>query len=139
MSFSFEIWSTFVFLLFVSKLSQPKFWSIYTTVVGYMLVICLNIKMVLIFRTWSLEKRLLEIYRFNVLTDIVGVIKTNLGELKIRFILTASIHIVRYIRNYFHCWEVSKGFLYLKYYLHSCSSYFFKSYHLSTFDQLTRV
>jgi hypothetical protein len=71
------------------------------------------------------EKILLEIYWFNASTDFVGLVKKQIGELKMRFLPTAPIHIVWYIRNFFDSLEVSKCVLHLKYDLHSCSSYFF--------------
>jgi hypothetical protein len=43
---------------------------------------CIN--MVLILRTWSVEKSLLEIYWINVSTDIGGVLNMHFGELKMR-------------------------------------------------------
>jgi hypothetical protein len=44
--------------------------------------------MVLILNTLKVEKSLLEISRFNLSTDIVGVLKINSGELKMRFLPT---------------------------------------------------
>jgi hypothetical protein len=64
--------------------------------------------MVLILRTQGVEKSLLEISRFNLSTNIVGVVKTNSGELKMRFLPTAPIHIVWYILKLFDFLEVSK-------------------------------
>jgi hypothetical protein len=82
--------------------------------------------MVVILRTRRVEKSLLEIYRFIVSRDISGVLEMQFGELKLRFMPTASIHIVWYIRNIFDCLDVSKCFFHLKYDLHSCSSYLFQ-------------
>jgi hypothetical protein len=56
--------------------------------------------MVFTLRTGRVEKSLLEIYGFNVSTDFGGVLKIHVGELKIRFMLTAPIHIVWFIRDY---------------------------------------
>jgi hypothetical protein len=42
-----------------------------------------------------------------------------------RFLPTAPTHIVWYIRNIFDSLVVSKCVLHLKYYQHSCTSYFF--------------
>jgi hypothetical protein len=47
-------------------------------------------------------------------------------ELKMRFVLTAPIELVWYIRNIFECLEGSKCLFYLKYELHSCSFYLFQ-------------
>jgi hypothetical protein len=54
------------------------------------------------------EKSLLEISRFNLSTDFVGLLKMHFGELKMRFFPTAPIHIVCYIQNIFDCLEVSE-------------------------------
>jgi hypothetical protein len=45
------------------------------------------------------------------------------GELKMRFLPTAPIHLVWFIRNIFDCLDVSKCVFNLKYDLHSCCSY----------------
>jgi hypothetical protein len=47
----------------------------------------------------------------------------HFGELKMRFLPTAPIHIVWYIRNIFDSLDVSKYVFNLKYDLRSCSSY----------------
>jgi hypothetical protein len=64
--------------------------------------------MVLILRTQRVEETLLENSRFNLSTDIVGALKLKTGELKIRFVPTAPIHILWYILNFFDFLEVSK-------------------------------
>jgi hypothetical protein len=64
--------------------------------------------MVLILRTKGVEKSLLEISRYNLTTDFGGVIKMHSGQLKMRFLPTAPIHIVWYILNVFDFLEVSK-------------------------------
>jgi hypothetical protein len=64
--------------------------------------------MVHILRTLSVEKTLLEIYRFKVSLDFGGELKMHFGELKMRFMPTALIHILWYIRNIFECLGVSK-------------------------------
>jgi hypothetical protein len=64
--------------------------------------------MVFILRTKGVETSLLEISLFNLSTDIVGVIKMNSGELKMRFLPTAPIHILWYILNFLDIFEVSK-------------------------------
>jgi hypothetical protein len=56
--------------------------------------------MVLILRTQGVEKSLLEISRFNLSTDLFGVLKMNSGELKMRFLPTAPIHIVWKNKNF---------------------------------------
>jgi hypothetical protein len=56
--------------------------------------------MVLILRTQKLENSLLEISRFNLLSDFGGVLKTHFGELKMRFLQTAPIRILWYIGNF---------------------------------------
>jgi ABC-type uncharacterized transport system permease subunit len=121
------------------KLTPPIFRSTYSTVFGYMMVFCLSINMVLILRTWRVEKSLLEIYRFNVLPDIGGVLKTHFGYLKLRFMSTAPIHIVRCYEtiltverlvNVFSIWYM----IYIRVPL-----IFFISNHHPNFDQLTRV
>jgi hypothetical protein len=58
------------------------------------------INMVFIFRTWRVEKSQLDIYRFNVSTDFSGDLKMHFGELKYRFLPTAPVHILWYIRNF---------------------------------------
>jgi hypothetical protein len=64
--------------------------------------------MVLILKTQSVEKSLLEISRFNLPTDFGGVLNMHSGELKMRVLPTPPIQIVCYIRNFFDCLEVSK-------------------------------
>jgi hypothetical protein len=64
--------------------------------------------MVLILRTQRVEKSLLEICTFNLSTDFGGILKMHFGELKKRFLTTASIHFEWYIRNILDCLEVSK-------------------------------
>jgi hypothetical protein len=54
------------------------------------------VNMVLILRTQKLEKSSLEISRFNLSTEYVGILKMHFGELKMRFYPTAPIHIVGY-------------------------------------------
>jgi hypothetical protein len=56
--------------------------------------------MVVFLSTQRVEKSLLEIYSFNLTTDIGGVLKMHSGELKMRFLPTAAIHIVWYIVNF---------------------------------------
>jgi hypothetical protein len=90
------------------KLSPPKLRSTYSTVVGYMQFFLWYINMVLILRTQRVEKSLLEISRFNLSTDFVGVLKTHFGKLKNRLLTTAPIRIVWYIRIIFDFLEVSK-------------------------------
>jgi hypothetical protein len=63
--------------------------------------------MFLILRTQIVEKSLLENSRCNLSTYFGGVLKTHFGELKKRFLATAPIHIVWYIRNIYDCLEVS--------------------------------
>jgi hypothetical protein len=48
----------------------------------------------------------------------------QVGELKMRFMSTALIHIVWYIRNFFEYLEFCKIVFNLKYDLHSCSFLF---------------
>jgi hypothetical protein len=84
------------------------------------------INMVRILRTWSVEKSQLEIYRFNVSTVFTGEFKMHFGELKKRFIPTAPIHILWYIRNVKGSLEVTKSVFHLKYDVHSCSFYLFQ-------------
>jgi hypothetical protein len=60
-----------------------------------------------------------------VSTDFGGVLKKHFGELKMRFMQTAPIHIVWYIRNIFDSLGVSKCVFHLKY-ERSCSSYLFQ-------------
>jgi hypothetical protein len=86
----------------------------------------LFINMVIILRTWRVEKSLLEINLFNVWTVFVGVQKMHFFELKMRFLPNAPIHILWYKRNIFDCLDVSKCVFYLKYDLHSCSSDLFQ-------------
>jgi hypothetical protein len=50
--------------------------------------------MVLIFRTCRVDKRLQEIYRFKVSTDVGEELKMHFGELEMRFMPTVPIHIV---------------------------------------------
>jgi hypothetical protein len=64
--------------------------------------------MVFILRTQKVEKSLLELSRFNLSTDLGGILKMHFGELKMRFMATAPIHIVCYKQNFFDCLEVSK-------------------------------
>jgi hypothetical protein len=64
--------------------------------------------MVLILRPKKLEKSLLEISRFNLSTGYGGILKMHFGELKMRFIPTAPIHVVCYILNDFEGLEFSK-------------------------------
>jgi hypothetical protein len=49
--------------------------------------------MVLILRTQRVEKSKLEIFRINQSTDFCGVLEMHSGELKMRFLPTAPIHI----------------------------------------------
>jgi hypothetical protein len=55
--------------------------------------------MVVILSPQTVEKSLLEIYRFNLSTDFGGVQKIHSDELKMRFMPTAPIYRVWYIRN----------------------------------------
>jgi hypothetical protein len=55
--------------------------------------------MFLILKTQILEKIVLEISRFNLLKDFVGVIKMHSGDLKMRFIPTAPNQIVGMYEN----------------------------------------
>jgi hypothetical protein len=64
--------------------------------------------MVLNLRSQGVAKSLLEISGFNLSRDFVGVLKTNFGELKKRFLKTAPIHILCYIQNFLECLEVCK-------------------------------
>jgi hypothetical protein len=64
--------------------------------------------MVLILRTQSVEKYFLEISRFNLSKDFDDVLKMLFGELKMRFMPTAPINIVWYIRFFFGCLKVRK-------------------------------
>jgi hypothetical protein len=50
----------------------------------------------------------------------------HFGELKMRFLPNAPIHIVWYIRYIFDCLEVSKCVFHLKFEIHACSSYLFQ-------------
>jgi hypothetical protein len=85
-----------------------------------------NNNIVLILRTWRVDKSVLEIYRLSVSTDFVGGLKMHFGELKMRILVTAPIESVWYIRNVFECLEGSKCHLSLKYELHSCWFYLFQ-------------
>jgi hypothetical protein len=64
--------------------------------------------MVVILSTQKVEKSLLEIYRSILSTDFLCVLKMHSGELKMRFLPTAAIHIVWYILIFFPFLEVSK-------------------------------
>jgi hypothetical protein len=64
--------------------------------------------MVLILKTQGVEKSLLEISRYNLTTYFAGVLKMHSGQLKMRFMPTAPIHILWYILNFFDCLGVSK-------------------------------
>jgi hypothetical protein len=64
--------------------------------------------MVFILKTQSVGKSLLEMFKFNLTTDFVGVLKMHSGELKTRYLPNAPIHIVCYIRKFFDCLEISK-------------------------------
>jgi hypothetical protein len=72
------------------KLSSPVCRATYSTVVGFMLVFGWFINMVLILRTWRVEKSQLEIYRFNVSTDFSGILKMHFGKLKKPFFANRS-------------------------------------------------
>jgi hypothetical protein len=50
-----------------------------------------------------------------VSTDFVSVLKMLFGELKMRFLPTAPIELVWYIRNVFEFWECSICPFHLKY------------------------
>jgi hypothetical protein len=52
--------------------------------------------MVLILRTSSVEKSLLEIYRFIVSKEFGSGLKMHFGRLKMRILPTAPVHIVWY-------------------------------------------
>jgi hypothetical protein len=58
---------------------------------------------VLILRSQSFEKNLLEISRFNLSKGFGGVLKMHSGKLKMRFLPTAPIHIVCYVPTFFVC------------------------------------
>jgi hypothetical protein len=127
MCFSFEILSTFGFLLLVSKAITTKIYFNFLDCGRLHVVFFVwYINMILILRTWRVEKSLLEIYRVNVSTDVGGVLKTNFGELKICFLPTAPIQIISYRRNILDYLEVSKHVFHLKYDLHTRSSYLFQ-------------
>jgi hypothetical protein len=97
------------------------------------------INMVLILRTQTVEKSLLEISRFNLSAEFVGVIKTHFGELKMRVVPTATIHKILYIRNIFECLEISKCvFIWNMIYI-SVHLICFKSYQHPNFYQLSRL
>jgi hypothetical protein len=57
----------------------------------------------------------------------------HFGELKMRFMPNAPIHLVWYIRNVFECLEDSKCVFYLKYELHSSTYYLFQKLSPSKF------
>jgi hypothetical protein len=107
--FSIEICSTFVFLLFLSEGITPQNFYKLTRLqsVTYRFFVW-YINMVLILTTQRVEKSLLELSRFNMSKDLGVVLKMHSGELKIRFMPTAPIHIISYTQNFFHCLQVSK-------------------------------
>jgi hypothetical protein len=137
--FLFEIWSPFVFHLFVSK-------AIYTQIsinlLEYSRFTCRflvsYINMVLILRTWRVKKSLPENYCFNVSTDFVVVLKTHFGELKMGFLPTDPIHIVWYVLNFFMI-RGNKVCFYLNYDLHSCTSYVFQKLSPPKLHELGRM
>jgi hypothetical protein len=96
--------------------------------------------------TWSLfwgpkkvVKSLLDIYRFNLSTDFVGVPKMHFGEVKLRFMPTFPIYIVWYIRIFFDILEVSKCvFIWNMIYIR-VPPICFRSYLHPNFYQLTRL
>jgi hypothetical protein len=75
--------------------------------------------MVLILRSQTVVKGLLEISRFNLSKNFSGFLKMHFGELKMRFFPTSSIHIACYIRKRFECLVVSK-FLLIWNMIHIC-------------------
>jgi hypothetical protein len=95
------------------------------------------IKLVVILRAQRLEKSLLEISRFNLSTNFVGLHKFHFIEQK-SFWPNEPIHMVWYIRYFSQCLEVSKcvfiwNMIYTRVHL-IC----FKIYQIANFDQLTR-
>jgi hypothetical protein len=82
---------------------------------------------------------LLDLFRLYVATDFGVVLKTHFGELKMRFLPNAAIHLVCYIRDVFHLLEGSKCVFHFKYENIRVHVICFKSYHHPNFDQLTRV
>jgi hypothetical protein len=87
---------------------QPNFYHLtwLYSVTYRSFVWCIN--MVFILRTQMVVKSHLEITRFNLSKDLSGLLKMLFGELRMRFLPTAPIHIVCYIQNFFDCLEVSK-------------------------------
>jgi hypothetical protein len=137
--FSFEIWSTFVFLLFVSKGISTQY--------SINLLDCsrLHIDLLSDILIWSLfwgpkeeRKAYWKLTRFNLPTDFGGVQKMHFGELKMCFLPTAPIHIVWYIRKGFDCLQVSKCVFIWNMIDIRFPLICFKSYHHPNFDLLTR-
>jgi hypothetical protein len=95
--------------------------------------------MVLSLRTWRVEKILLEIYRFNVSTDYGVVLKMHFAVLKIRFMPTAPIQIVWYIRTYLTVLRLVNVFLIWNIIYIRVPLISFKRYHHPYFDQLIRL
>jgi hypothetical protein len=133
--FLFEIWTTFVFLLFASKAISTQIsinlldWSrfSYRSFAWYINMVFL--------RTQSVEKSLLENSRFNLSTHFGDVLKMLFGELKLSNSNRSNSHSMLYTKI-FDCLVVSKCVSHLKYVLHSCSSYCFKTYHQPNFIKL---
>jgi hypothetical protein len=96
-----------------------------------------NINIVLILRSWRVDKKLPEIYRLFVSTDFVGVLKMLFGELK-SFFSNCANWISMVHTKYFWGLEGSKCLFHLKYELHSWSIYLFQKLSHPKFTNLLR-
>jgi hypothetical protein len=65
-------------------------------------------------------------YQLFVSTDFGCVLKMLFGVLKMRFLLSAPVDLIWYIRNVFEFLEGSKCVFHLKFCLYSCSDYLIK-------------
>jgi hypothetical protein len=135
MSFSFEIWTTFVFLLFIKKLFPPKFRPTYSNLVGRKHVWCLKYKHVSNFEDLRSRKNPtgnIPVIYFNRFWCCR---KNSFGKLKMRFLPNAPIHLVWYIRSFLNVWKIVKVFFIWNINYIRVSIICFKSYHHANFVQ----
>jgi hypothetical protein len=130
---SFEIWSTFVFLLFVSDAIPTQ--------ISINLLDCsrLHIGLLSYILTWFLfwgPKNYRKAYWKNpglICQQSMVVTKNAFWRSVNAFFPTSPFLKSCYIRNDFDCLEVTKCVSHLKYVQNSCSSYCFKTYHYPNF------
>jgi hypothetical protein len=138
--FLYEICSTFVFPLFVSK--------VISTQISINLLDCSRLHMGFLsdiltwYLFWGPKEKRKAYWKFPGLIYqqiLLMSFKMNSGELKMRFLPTAPIHILLYILNIFDYLEVSKRVLIWNIFYICVPLICFKNYQHPNFYQITRL